>query len=185
MRGHRVWFMSSLLLVLSGCAYQPPYDPADSQSSFPEASEATASRLSTQSSSVQDEVPTIDVLRTGRYQLVTTQGTIGQRQLLEQAVRLNISPFDQATVGQAVQRVLLNTGFNLCQNQSVGVRQLLGNALPEIHHNMGPMTLRQALTMLIGDAWVLDADQQRRVVCFKPRNLIEDVTTSELGGASE
>lgn len=182
MRGHRVCFMSSLLLVLSGCAYQPPYDPANSQ---PSVSEPTASTLSTQSSSEHDEVPTVDVLRTGRYQLVTTQGTIGQRQLLEQAVRLNISPFDQATVGQAVRRVLLNTGFNLCQNQTVGVRQLLGNALPEIHHNIGPMTLRQALTMLIGDAWVLDADPLRRVVCFKPRNLIEDVTTSESGGGSE
>ena len=185
MRRYRC-FMGSLTLLslsLSGCAYHP--ESSYDQATVNQAPDYDETRWGVDgvggiTQDHQDDVVTVEVLRTGRYQLVTTQGSIGQRQLLEQPVHLQVSPLDQLTVGSALQQLLSNTGYRVCQEQSVGMRQVLSGPLPSNHHVIGPMTLRQALAVIMGNDWVLEPDLLRqRLVCFKPRHFIEHVAKDD------
>ena len=179
-----------LMLTLSGCAYTSSHEDADTHAEYGD--EPSHSVLSTAdewqgrsqsagfTSLDPSDLKTVDVLRTGRYQLVTTQAPTSQRQLLEQPVHLQVSPLEGLSVGDGVRRLLINTGFELCPVNDQGLRQLFSRALPRQHFEIGPMSLRQALTVIVGDAWVLKADLQRREVCFTPRNFIRSVVQVDL-----
>ena len=195
MRFFVVCLSSILMLTLSGCAYFSSHEDADTYAEYGDGSSdgvlsaATARQGQTQSAGFRlvdpSELETVDVLRTGRYQLVTTQAPTRQRQLLEQPVHLQVSPLDGLTVGDGVRRLLINTGFELCPVSDQGLRQLFSLALPHQHFEIGPMSLRQALTVIVSEGWALEADLQRRVVCFSPRNLIRDVVQAGMSERRE
>lgn len=118
----------------------------------------------------QDLIP-IEVLRTGRYQLVTTRAPLGQRHLLEQTVHVRIPPSVVTTVGDGIRYTLKNTGISLCSGQENNQRLLFNSPLPTTHYHLGPMSLREALQVLAGDAWELEIDPVLREACYQQRDI--------------
>ncbi|QPB42862.1 PFGI-1 class ICE element type IV pilus protein PilL2 [Rodentibacter haemolyticus] len=117
-----------------------------------------------------------EVIRYGRYTLVTSAPIGGQKYLLEQLVDVNVPVKKKqytATVRQGLQTTLNNTGYNLCHFPADGdVRQLFGRPLPKVHYKFGSMRLRDALQMLVGEAFELIVDDTQRQVCFEKRAFI-------------
>ncbi|OOF50782.1 hypothetical protein BKK52_01135 [Rodentibacter trehalosifermentans] len=114
-----------------------------------------------------------EVIRYGRYTLVTSAPIGGQKYLLEQLVDVNVPVKKKqytATVRQGLHTTLNNTGYNLCSLPAdEDVRQLFGRPLPKVHYQFGSMRLRDALQMLVGEAFELIVDDTRRQVCFEKR----------------
>lgn len=114
-----------------------------------------------------------EVIRYGRYTLVTSAPIGGQKYLLEQLVDVNIPVKKKqytATVRQGLQTTLNHTGYNLCSFPTdEDVRQLFGRPLPKVHYKFGSMRLRDALQMLAGEAFELIVDDTQRQVCFEKR----------------
>ncbi|MDF9434658.1 MULTISPECIES: PFGI-1 class ICE element type IV pilus protein PilL2 [Halomonadaceae] len=125
----------------------------------------------------QELIP-VEVLRTGRYQLVTMQAPMGQRHLLEQIVNVHIPPSISTTVGDGIRYTLKNTGYTLCPATRDHQKWLYSRQLPAAHYHLGPMTLREALQVLAGDAWELEEDPVRRQVCYEQRDLRTVETTT-------
>lgn len=117
-----------------------------------------------------------EVIRYGRYTLVTSAPIGGQKYLLEQLVDVNIPVKKKqytATVRQGLQTTLSNTGYNLCALPTDDdVRQLFNRPLPKVHYKFGSMRLRDALQMLAGEAFELMVDDTQRQVCFEKRAVI-------------
>lgn len=147
-----------LMLALAGCstppAITPPMAPAVSQT----APAAPSKPLSESPAWVRQD----------RYTLVSTRPTLEQRQPLFQLVTVQISPALYATVGDALRHVLQRSGYSLCANRAE-VTPLFSRPLPAVQHQLGPMALLDALTILGGPAWRLVIDPVERSVCYALR----------------
>ncbi len=117
------------------------------------------------------ELTPVEVLRTGRYQLVTMRAPLGQRHLLEQIVNVRIPPSVTTTVGDGMRYTLKHTGYSLCSPEDDLQRWLFSRPLPSTHYRLGPLPLREALQVLAGDTWELEEDSVRRQVCYEPRDI--------------
>jgi len=141
-------FALLLSLVLSACHTLIP-------AKTPQADEA---------SPPSDAAP-IQVVRYGRYTMVELTPAHGQRDLMAQVVDVSI-PLSQGandvTVGEALRYVLQRSGYRLCDPSSAF--DVL--PLPLAHAHLGPMQLRDALTVLAGSAWKLQVNETTRQVCF-------------------
>lgn len=109
----------------------------------------------------------IPVQRYGRYTLVELAPEAAQEKLLLQVVDINLPPAWSISVGDALNYVLLRTGYRLCDGTSENA-SLLALPLPAAHLKVGPMVLRDALQMLAGPAWSLQTHERHRQVCFTP-----------------
>lgn len=107
-------------------------------------------------------------VRQDRYTLVSTRPTREQRQPLFQLISVQISPALHATVGDALRHVLQRSGYSLCANRTE-VTTLFIRPLPAVQHQLGPMALLDALTILGGPAWRLVIDLVERSVCYTLR----------------
>ncbi|KAE9541349.1 hypothetical protein A1D26_00075 [Ursidibacter maritimus] len=120
-----------------------------------------------------------DVVRYGRYTLVSSSPIGGQKYLLEQLVQVNMKGKKKQytlTVEQGIWNTLKNTGFTLCSVPSPEVRSLFNHQLPKVHYEFGPMRLREALQMLSGEAYELTVNDTLRQVCFERRNSVPKMT---------
>lgn len=106
-------------------------------------------------------------VRAGRYTLVDTTPLPAQRDLLLQIIDISLPAVPAPTVATALHKVLSESGYRLCP-QTVELVLLYDAPLPAPHRQLGPMTLRDALTLLAGPAWRLQVDTLHRQVCFKP-----------------
>ena len=91
-----------------------------------------------------------------------------QRQPLYQLVNVQIAPVLHATVGEALRHVLQRSGYALCAD-SAAVDRLFRRPLPAVQHQLGPISLLDALTIIGGPAWRLDIDPVDRTVCYALR----------------
>lgn len=115
------------------------------------------------------------IIRQGRYTLVNTSPEEGQKYLLEQMVTVNMAPKKKrataATVEQGLRTALSGTGLGLCYGSAFNqTASLFALPLPKIHHQFGPIKLREALQMLVGPAYYVTLNEITRTVCFKPRD---------------
>jgi type IV pili sensor histidine kinase/response regulator len=117
------------------------------------------------------DTPRVEVIRTGRYQLVATQPLLGQRHLLEQTVDVRIPTVMNTSVEDALEHTLRDTGVSLCPAPGPAQRMLYRMPLPASHHRLGPMALREALQVLGGKAWELELDPVAREVCYQVRDI--------------
>ena len=108
----------------------------------------------------------IPVVRSGRYTLVEVAPERAQRDPMEQIVDISIPATLTATVGEALRYVLLRTGYRLCEGDEE-TRALDALPLPAAHLELGPLTLREALKVLIGSARELEIDEAARQVCVR------------------
>ncbi|MGJ8518355.1 PFGI-1 class ICE element type IV pilus protein PilL2 [Carnimonas bestiolae] len=113
---------------------------------------------------------TVPVMQGSRYSLVATKATQGQRDLLEQTVSVNIPQNQRATVSEAIDYVLRGTGYGLCPPAGRPQQILYGLPLPAAHYQLGPMPLRDAMQVLAGPAFTVQADPIARNFCYAVRD---------------
>ena len=112
----------------------------------------------------------VEVLRGGRYALIATHATLEQRNLLEQIVDISIPASISPTVEDGLRYTLQHTGYNLCAPQSDPQELLYSQPLPAAHFHLGPMPLREALQVLAGSAFEVQADPIARIICYQVRD---------------
>lgn len=144
-----------LMLTLLGCSTPPPVPTPVSPAPAP-------------ASVAKPKSPVPAWARQDRYTLVSTRPTLEQRQPLYQLVNVQIAPGLHATVGEALRHVLKHSGYSLCPD-SPAMARLFGRPLPAVHHDLGPVALLDALTVIGGAAWRLDIDPVERSVCYALR----------------
>lgn len=108
-----------------------------------------------------------EVLRTGRYTLVSTTAQAGQSNLLEQTVQVRIPTRLQATVADGVKHTLDRSGYQLCSAKGKpALETLFSRPLPAAHYELGPMPLHAALQLLGGPSYQLQVEPVTREVCY-------------------
>ncbi len=179
--------LALLIALTAGCAQQPspPSESEQLAADYPDASQMTvASTDSTVIATGMDQprhdvapdvyrehdASRIEVMRGGRYALVTANATRQQRDLLEQFVDVSIPASVNPTVEDGLRYILQHTGYALCVPQGPAQRILYSRPLPAAHFRLGPMPLREALQVLAGRAFEVQADPIARMICYQVRD---------------
>lgn len=116
---------------------------------------------------VQESIATgPEAVRYERYTLASTAPTPGQKDLMTQIVDVTIPPALSPTVKDALDYIILRSGYTLCDAPTPEVSTLYTLPLPAAHYQLGPMTLRNTLSVLAGSAFDLQVDEVSRHVCF-------------------
>jgi conjugative transfer region protein (TIGR03748 family) len=104
----------------------------------------------------------------GRYLTISNKPLPQQRDLLSQTIQMRFPP-NVKTVGDAVNHILRYSGYSLiaANQRSTDLKNTLQKPLPLVDRGFGPMTLRDALTTLIGPAFALAEDPLNREVDFR------------------
>ncbi|WP_104961211.1 PilL N-terminal domain-containing protein [Pseudomonas sp. XWY-1] len=145
-------FTLGLMLTLLGCSTPPPAPVPAPPAPAP--------------ASLAKPTPSVPAwVRQDRYTLASTWPTLEQRQPLYQLINVQIAPVLHATVGEALRHVLQHSGYSLCPDNPA-VARLFHRPLPAVHHDLGPISLLDALTIIAGPAWRLAIDPVERNVCY-------------------
>lgn len=107
-----------------------------------------------------------DTISTG-YSLITPAATSDQSDVLSVVVVLKLGP-DVQSVGQAVDKLLERSGWRVAYGEQVdpAMPTLLALPLPQVHRNLGPIRLRDALRAIAGPSWILVEDPVNRLIAF-------------------
>ncbi len=195
----RVVPLAFLIALLAGCAYQQPSpQPSESErlaANYSDSEKVTIARSEGTSHSrvvatgldqptheVEPDVyrdrdaSRVEVMRGGRYALVTANATLQQRNLLEQTVNVSIPASMSPSVEDGLRYTLQHTGYSLCAPQGEPQQLLYSRPLPAAHFRLGPMPLREALQVLASSAFEVQADPIARTICYQVRDqrLIEE-----------
>lgn len=102
-----------------------------------------------------------------RYMTVKNRARFEQMDLMAQIVQIRF-PQNVKTIGEAVNYILRFSGFALsdCKNNQ-GLRVMLSKPLPLVDRDIGPISLREALLILVGPGFTLETDSINREVNFK------------------
>ncbi|PHM22260.1 PilL N-terminal domain-containing protein [Xenorhabdus ehlersii] len=154
-----------IAVILTGCTtpVKQPL-PQPSQNSF---SSVTLTRnIQSVSPDIYQQTP--EVVRYGRYVLVSIDLTAAQRDPLSQLMDIQLPASQNPTVADAMRYALRQSGYALCvpdKRNDILYRQ----PLPSVHAQLGPVRLRTALQVIAGPAWQLEVDEVQRVVCHHLR----------------
>ncbi|CEE91357.1 PilL protein (fragment) [Xenorhabdus nematophila str. Anatoliense] len=159
-------FIGVLAIILTGC--HAPSKPSQSQRT----PENTVSVMPI-TRNIQLVLPDIyqhtrEVVRYGRYLLVSTDPTVVQSDPLSQLIEVHIPASQHLTVGDALRYVLRQSGYTLCTPEKPN-DILYHQPLPSVHTQSDPVRLRTALQFMAGPAWQLEVDEVQRVVCHHLR----------------
>ncbi|MBI4356582.1 MAG: pili assembly chaperone [Gammaproteobacteria bacterium] len=107
-------------------------------------------------------------IQVGRYTLATTEPTPAQADLLSLIIHIRF-PKQLITVGEALEYVLLRSGYRLAEEvkESAELSILYHYPLPEVHRSLGPLSLRQAISTLVGTPYQIVEDPYKREITFK------------------
>ncbi|MDO8828233.1 hypothetical protein [Methylophaga sp.] len=167
--------LPTVLALLAGCAYQPPQH---ARSSKPDpnpisaldanrSGSATAQRLVIYQNSAKSR--SASSVQTGRYSALSAGPTDPQRHPLHVIIEVTI-PEEHSTVEQALRYLLRRSGYSLDAALRPDVVRLLAKPLPEVHRKLGPITLQDALTVLVTPYFVVCEDPINRLIRFVPIN---------------
>jgi conjugative transfer region protein (TIGR03748 family) len=117
---------------------------------------------------VSHPVAASDAVQVGRYLTVAPIPTAEQLEPLSVIVNVRF-PRSVHTVGGALQHLLPPSGYQLADPRHADpqLAVLMTRPLPEVHRQIGPMTLQKALTTLAGEGWQLEVDPAYRLVSFR------------------
>ncbi|PHM23166.1 PilL N-terminal domain-containing protein [Xenorhabdus budapestensis] len=154
-----------MAVILTGCTapVKQPL-PQPSQNSF--SSVTLTQNIQSVSPDIYQPMP--EIVRYGRYLLVSTDPTEAQRDPLSQLIDIHISASQKPTVADAMRYVLRQSGYSLCTPEKTNAI-LYRQPLPSVHAQLGPVRLRTALQVMAGPAWQLEVDEVLRVVCHHLR----------------
>ncbi len=104
----------------------------------------------------------------GRYATVRAVPTDAQRDVMATSISIRFDS-NVITVGDAVAVILEEVGYSLSDPATADSRRyrLLAHALPKPHRQLGPLSARAALAMLVGPSWQLVEDPSDRLVSFE------------------
>ena len=107
-------------------------------------------------------------IQVGRYSLFAATPTEEQVDPLQATVTM-LFPKTVWTVGDAVRHALAESGYRLAGSEVLApdTAYLFAMPLPEVHRQLGPMSLQQALETLTGPAFQLVEDPVHRLVAFE------------------
>jgi len=107
------------------------------------------------------------LIQTGRYSAIAAAPTKAQRNPLRVIISVTI-PHEVLTVRQAIKYLLRRSGYRLSEPnaQSSEVADLFDYPLPQVHRQLGPMPLDDALRTLAGLAFELHTDPLHRTVGY-------------------
>lgn len=100
-----------------------------------------------------------------RYTSVALAPTLADADPLESIITLHFPRAQVNTVGDAVNHLLVRTGYRLGQIDTPA-QEVLALSLPQVHRKLGPCSVRTALRMLMGESYMLVTDPARRVVGY-------------------
>lgn len=179
--------LTAIALCLNACSVHPT---EKNMTDVPSTTSVIASPQSTErvvqpDIYIDDHPTTPEVLREGRYTLVSLAPEDGQKYLLDQSVTVTVPQHNKkvfnANVENGLTATLNNTGLVLCQrfnNNEPTLPILFSRPLPKVHYQFGPMKLREALQMLAGPAYEITLNDITRTVCFKQRSSVpQNITT--------
>ena len=109
-----------------------------------------------------------NVTQTGRYLTASNHPTTSQADLLSQPIQVRFPEKIQA-VGDAVNYILRFSGYSLVAESSMdkALKNTLTKPLPIVDRALGPLSLKEGLTTLVGGAFYLHQDPVNRVIDFK------------------
>lgn len=110
-----------------------------------------------------------NVTQINRYATVNNKPLAAQINLLLAVQQVHFSQ-DIKTVGQAMTYWLQYSGFSLApmNKQPTILQAIMGKALPQIDRNLGPLTVKDGLEVLVGQqVFMLTQDPMLREVSFK------------------
>lgn len=114
-----------------------------------------------------DPLKTNQATQVGRYVTVDNEAQDDQVNPLL-AVAIFDFPLSIQTVGQAVNHVLLSSGFQLSHDVSSDVKNTLAMPLPMTNRHLGPLPISSLLEVLMGqDVYQLQVDPLHRLVNFE------------------
>lgn len=104
----------------------------------------------------------------GRYATVRAIPTDEQRDVMASTISIRFDASVQ-TVGDAVAVILEEVGYALSDHATADPQRqrLLSHSLPRSHRQLGPLTVRAALSTLAGPTWQLIEDPSDRLVTFE------------------
>lgn len=145
------WLALSMAGVLSGCATPPPPTPIPPPLNIRTAPDLTDGR----------------VVHTSRY--VQEQRASGARlaDILGVPIDAHLPVMSQMSIKDGMEFLLTGSGMTLRTPISSAETQLYAQPLPLGQTNMGHMSLREALQVMGGQAFVLEEDVVRREVGFR------------------
>ncbi len=110
----------------------------------------------------------LELIQTGRYLTINSQPKSEQADLLSPIIQVHFLS-DVKTVGDAIHHLLRYSGYSLVESkqQSPDLQNTLQKPLPLVDRDLGPVSLRQALGLLIGPAFDLVADPLNRTINFQ------------------
>ncbi len=107
-------------------------------------------------------------VQVGRYSQYSATPTAAQTDLLATAITVQF-PERIQTVGEAIPYLLQRSGYRLATAKSIGpdTAVLFALPLPAVHRSLGPMTLKDTLETLAGQAFHLVQDPVHRLISFE------------------
>ncbi|PHM46686.1 PilL N-terminal domain-containing protein [Xenorhabdus miraniensis] len=156
--------MSLIALMLTGCTacVKPPPQPPEEI--FP--SVTRTQNMQTVLPDIYQKTP--EVVRYGRYVLVSIDPTAAQRDPLSQLIDIQLPTSQNPTVADAMRYALRQSGYTLCMPENTN-NILYRQPLPSVHAQLGPLRLRTGLQVMAGPAWQLEVDAVQRKVCHHLR----------------
>ncbi|HBB6940320.1 TPA: hypothetical protein I9553_002433 [Legionella pneumophila] len=109
-----------------------------------------------------------NITQVGRYASVINQALSAQINPLKTVQQVHF-PATVQTIGQAVEYWLAYSGFHLTakDKQSPSLQMVLKQPLPQVDRNLGPLTISDGLTVLVGQQiFTLKHDDLLREVNF-------------------
>lgn len=104
-----------------------------------------------------------------RYAYLLPGSHYAQRHPLKVTIAQMRFPQEVATVGDALDYLLERSGYRFDEERSRWAQTiLLPQPLPEVHRDLGPIHLAEALGVLAGSAWRLKANPLYRTLVIEP-----------------
>tara|TARA_R110002167_G_scaffold93474_7_gene250497 strand:- start:7311 stop:7892 length:582 start_codon:yes stop_codon:yes gene_type:complete len=107
--------------------------------------------------------------QSGRYQTVANQASLAQENPLLSIAQYKFPP-SVNTIGQAINQILMNTGYQLASKEKLPetIKILLKKPLPASQRDIGPIRIADALNLLVGkQIYSLLIDPVHRLVNYK------------------
>lgn len=105
--------------------------------------------------------------RVARYSTTSITPAPAARQPLAVVATVNFPRGHIATVGDAIQHLLVRTGYRLDTAQlSQRATAVLAMPLPDAQRRLGPYRVDQMLGVLLGEPWVLSVDNASRSITY-------------------
>lgn len=111
---------------------------------------------------------TMNTTQISRYMSVKNQAQSEQINLMSQIIQVRF-PQNIQTIESAVNYLLKFSGYTLVDNKNIdpALRIVLSKPLPIVDRILGPLSLRDGLSILVGKEFILINDPINREINFK------------------